>query len=412
VSLDFAGAARPDLPPQLLTLLPPESRRDAVAWLHQGSGFVGWGEAARHDPGTGTDRFAAAAAAVADLLGEPAPGTPRPLAIAGFTFDPAAPGSFVRVPAVLVHRDAKNAARGATVTTAESGTDPATLPLPVHRLPERAAADRVRFAGASVPDLLWLDAVAAATRLIDKDELRKVVLARDHAVWSKAPFDARVLAARLAARFPECFTFIAEELVGASPELLVRRRGTAVESLVLAGSAARGEDDGADRIRGDALLSSAKDRDEHECAVASVRDVLADRCTELVVDPGPHLLRLHNVQHLATRVRGTLAAPAPTALELAGALHPTAAVGGTPTDAALTVIAALEGMDRGRYTGPVGWVDAAGDGEFAIALRCAELSGARARLFAGAGIVGASLPEAELEETRLKLRAMQSAFED
>lgn len=404
MSLRFDSAVRPDAPADLLTLLAPDARRDAVAWLHQGAGFVGWGEAARHDPGTGAGRFASAATAVSDLLDGK---DPNAVAVASFTFDAAAAGSFVRVPAVL----ARHVAGGVTVTAA-APLDAATLPLPVHRLPERATADRVRFAGASVPDLLWLDAVAAATRLIDKDDLRKVVLARDHAVWSKAPFDARVLAARLAVRFPGCFTFIAEELVGASPELLVRRRGDTVESLVLAGSAARGDDDEQDRGRGEDLLASAKDRDEHAYAVASVRDVLAPRCTQLAVDPEPHLLRLQNVQHLATRVRGTLAPPSPTALELAGALHPTAAVGGTPTDAAVAVIAALEGMERGRYTGPVGWVDAAGDGEFAIALRCAELSGARARLFAGSGIVAASLPEAELEETRLKLRAMQSAFED
>lgn len=404
MSLAFTSAARPDAPTDLWTLLPPDARRDAVAWLHQGAGFVGWGEAARHDPGTGAGRFASAAAAVAGLLDG---ADPHAVAVASFTFDADVAGSFVRVPAVL----AQSGADGVTVTAA-APADAATLPLTVHRLPERATADRVRFAGASVPDLLWLDAVAAATRLIDKDELRKVVLARDHAVWSKAPFDARVLAARLAARFPGCFTFIAEELVGASPELLVRRSGDTVESLVLAGSAARGDDDAQDRGRGDALLASAKDRDEHTYAVASVRDVLAPRCTALEVDTEPHLLRLANVQHLATRVRGTLAAPLPTALELAGALHPTAAVGGTPTDAALAVIAALEGMERGRYTGPVGWVNAAGDGEFAIALRCAELSGARARLFAGSGIVAASLPEAELEETRIKLRAMQSAFEN
>lgn len=404
MSLAFSSAARPDVPADLLTLLPPDARRDAVAWLHEGAGFVGWGEAARHDPGTGAGRFASAAAAVASLLDG---ADPHAVAIASFTFDADAAGSFVRVPAVL----ARSGPHGVTVTAA-APADAATLPLPVHRLPERATADRVRFAGASVPDLLWLDAVAAATRLIDKDELRKVVLARDHAVWSKAPFDARVLAARLAARFPGCFTFIAEELVGASPELLVRRSGNTVESLVLAGSAARGDDDAQDRDRGEALLASAKDRDEHTYAVASVRDVLAARCTALTVDAEPHLLRLQNVQHLATRVRGTLVEPLPTALELAGALHPTAAVGGTPTDAALAVIATLEGMERGRYTGPVGWVNAAGDGEFAIALRCAELSGARARLFAGSGIVAASLPEAELEETRIKLRAMQSAFED
>ena len=415
MSLAFASAPRPDLAglcaggsaPSLLALSHPELGGEPLAWLHRGAGWVAWGEAWRCEPGTGPDRFARAAAELDQAFSAWDGAGPPPVAMGGFTFDPRAQGSFVRIPALLVRAGA-----GATPEAlAAGGLDPA-LPLATTPLPERATADRVRYAGASVPDLLWLDAVAAATRLIEKGEIGKVVLARDHAVWSEAPFDSRVLAHRLAARFPDCFTFVAEGLVGASPEMLVRRTGREVASLVLAGSAARGDGAAEDTARGDALLGSAKDRDEHAFAVTSVREALAPLCAELEVDAEPFLLRLDNVQHLATRVRGTLTGPAPSALRLAGALHPTAAVGGTPTAEAVRVIRELEGMDRGRYTGPVGWVDARGDGEFAIALRCAELSGARARLFAGAGIVAASLPEAELEETRLKLRAMQSAFAD
>ncbi|MGH8930077.1 MAG: isochorismate synthase, partial [Egibacteraceae bacterium] len=176
-----------------------------------------------------------------------------------------------------------------------------------------------------------------------------------------------------------------------------------------AGSAARGADPGEDARLGEALRASAKNRSEHQLAVDSVRAALDPLCASLDVDAEPWLLQLGNVQHLATSVRGTLHRPV-RSLDLAGALHPTAAVCGTPTTIALDHIRDLEGMDRGRYAGPVGWTDARGDGEWAIALRCAEVAGARARLFAGAGIVAGSLPEFELEETRLKLLAMQSAL--
>ncbi|HWH33332.1 MAG TPA: isochorismate synthase [Egibacteraceae bacterium] len=414
MTLRFGTADRPDVRAgtvaELLALSPGERAGEPLAWLRDGTGFVGWGQAWRLDPGAGPERFARAGAALAEAFAGWDGRGAAPVAMAAFTFDPAAHGSFVRVPELLVHSGA--AARAVAAGAGPDARPDALAPLAATVLPERATADRVRYAGASLPDLLWLDAVAAATRLIDKGDIDKVVLARDHAVWSEAPFEPRVLAARLAARFPGCFTFVAEGLVGASPEMLVRRRGTRVESLVLAGSAARGDGAADDAARGDALLASAKDRAEHAFAVASVREALAPLCRTLESDAEPSLLRLDNVQHLATRFGGTLAEPAPSALALAGALHPTAAVCGTPTAEALEVIRELEGMERGRYTGPVGWVDARGDGEFAIALRCAELSGARARLFAGAGIVAASLPEAELEETRLKLRAMQSAFAD
>jgi menaquinone-specific isochorismate synthase len=256
-------------------------------------------------------------------------------------------------------------------------------------------------------------AVASARQSIREGRLLKVVLARDVPVEQEAPFDPRAVARRLADRYPECWTFVCGGLVGASPELLVRREGSNVHSLTLAGSARRGEDAAADQEAGQALLASRKDRWEHELAVRFVRETLARCCSELWVDPEPTLLRLANVQHLATSSYGLLDEPL-SALELAGRLHPGAAICGTPTAEALELIRQLEGMDRGRYAAPVGWMDADGDGEWAIALRCAEVSGGtpgRARLFAGAGIVAESDPESELEETRLKLRPMLSALE-
>ena len=233
----------------------------------------------------------------------------------------------------------------------------------------------------------------------------KAVLARDVQLWSRAPFPTDEVLAGLAQRFPSCFTFLVDGLVGASPELLLRRERDRIASRVLAGTAPRGADAAQDAQLGAELMASRKDRWEHDLAARSVTEVLGPVCTQLDAPDEPSLVRLDNVQHLGSDVTGTLTAPVHI-LDLLDALHPTAAVAGTPREAALELIREAEGMDRGRYAGPVGWCDADGDGEFAIALRCAEIDGTRARLFAGAGIVDGSLPEAELMETWLKLRAM------
>lgn len=260
-----------------------------------------------------------------------------------------------------------------------------------------------------MPDLLWLEAVAKSIREIERGTVDKVVLARDYAVWSRQPFHRGHLLHRLRSRFPSCYVFQVADLMGASPELLARRTAEQLESLVLAGTAPVFDDPDADAKAAADLLDSPKDRWEHELAVGSVHEALADAGIPARATAEPEVLRLDNVRHLATRVSARVPAHFDT-LTAAEALHPTAAVGGTPTGAALELIERLEGMDRGRYAGPVGWTDGRGDGEVAIALRCAEISGARARLFAGAGIVAGSLPEAELEETRLKLGAMMGAL--
>lgn len=347
-----------------------------LLWLHRGEGLVGYGEAARIEVGTGPDRFQRASAALGDVLS-------TGVAFASFTFDPEVGGSVLVIP--------ERVERG-------------RIELPRGRVP------KIRYAGSSASEVAWLEAVDAAGKRIDAGEFAKIVLARDVSVWAKAPLDPMMLAGRLADRFPECYTFLADGLVGATPELLVRRTGHVVESLVLAGTTGRGDSEEADVGLGESLLASNKDADEHRFALESVTGVLREICAGVEVDQEPRLLKLANVQHLATRVRARLSEPL-TALEVAGRLHPTAAVGGTPREAAMEAIRTLEGMERGRYAGPVGWVDSNGDGEFGIALRCAEVEGPRARLFAGGGIVAGSLPEAELEETRLKLRAMQSALE-
>jgi menaquinone-specific isochorismate synthase len=389
----------------------PPTGSDAYAWVRRGEGLVGWGVAARFAPGPGADRFARAEAGLAELAGVAevddevgVPGTGL-AAFGSFAFADDAGGSALVVPRVVVGRR-----DGRTWLTTIDPDDAAPAPGPATAPPVAPPRDRPRFAGSSLPDLRWLEAVAVAVeRLSGEDRLDKVVLARDHAVWSEERFDALDLARRLTSRFPSCHTFVVEGLVGATPELLLARDGDRIVSRVLAGTTGRADDPDEDAALGAALLASVKDRHEHRLAADSVREVLAPRCADLTEDPEPRLLRLDNVQHLATRFDGHLDTPA-NVLEVVADLHPTAAVGGTPRDRALEVIRELEGMDRGRYAAPVGWIDARGDGEWGIALRCAELSGARARLFAGVGIVAASLPEDELEETRLKLLAMQAVL--
>lgn len=392
-----------DTPPDLLGSLPAGN---AVAWVRNGQGLVGWGVAARIELGGGDDRISRAAEAMrmlgaavrtSDAAGRWGEGL---VGFASFTFDPASTGSVLIVPRVVVGRDGNRA----WLTTIGDAVRPDLQP----RRPAEQPTG-VRLVGSTVPDERWERSVATAAAAIRNGALRKVVLARDEYVEAAGEIDPRAVAQRLAERYPGCFTYLVDGLVGATPELLVRRQGDRVESLVLAGTAARGGDGDTDAALGAQLLASAKNLEEHALAVASVQTVLQQRCTGLSVPSGPSLLRLPNVQHLATKMAGRLRQPE-SVLDLVAALHPSAAVCGTPTDAALETIRTLEGMDRGRYSGPVGWMDAAGNGEFGIALRCAQISGRQARLFAGNGILGASDPAAELAETDLKLDAVRSAL--
>ena len=390
-----------DKPSDLLGLLPDAH---GFAFVHGASALIGWGEAHRVEVSPGPKRFQRTSTSLEDALARLRDGWTGlgPIAFGSFTFDEGSRGSSLVIPSCVV---CHTTGRGPALIT---GGNVSGLP---NGIDTSSAVPKIRYAGSTLSEVEWLEAVDHAVAEIRGGRLDKVVLARDLIVWAKEELDNRMLAARLAHRFPECFTFIHETLVGATPELLIRRIGASVESLVLAGTARRDAREVDDAAVGAALMSSAKDKREHEFAVDSVGRVLTSVCDQLTVDEAPFLLKLANVQHLATRVRGRLAEPL-SALQLAGLLHPTAAVCGTPRGEAERLIRRLEGMDRGRYAGPVGWVDASGDGEFGIALRCADVNGARARLFAGNGIVADSRPEAELEETRLKLRAMQSALGD
>ena len=395
---------------EILADLPADARG---AFVRDGEGVVVAGTAYDVAVPRGSGRFSAAretfdqvasAAAVEDAVGLPGSGL---VAVGSFAFDGAvgASSSVLRIPRIVYGR------RGGTTWRTVIGDVGAAGPAPPEDVPDRSRRsdptdlDRPRYAGSTVDDAQWLEAVARAVSAIRDGRAEKVVLARDVHLWSRDAFAIDEVLAALAARFPSCFTFLVDGLVGASPELLLRRDGPHVASRVLAGTAPRGVDPEGDARLGTALLASRKDRREHDLAARSVREALADACTELTVPDTPSLVRLDNVQHLGSDVAGTLARPLHV-LDLLEALHPTAAVAGTPRAEALALIRELEGMDRGRYAGPVGWCDADGDGEFAIALRCADIDGDRARLFAGAGIVDGSLPEAELMETRWKLRAM------
>lgn len=382
----------------------------ALAWIQHGAGLAGWGEAARLTLPPGPDRFAVGEkwlrgvfdnADIRDEAGHRGSGL---VAFGSFTFDDYSEGSVLVVPRAVLGRDGTG---NAWVTTITPDGEPAW-----HAARQRplAAPGHVRWNDGSLSAPEWEHAVGAAVRRIIRGDLRKVVLARDLYATADGPIDARVLLSRLAARYPGCFTFACAGLVGATPELLIRRNGRKVSALVLAGTMPRGATAAEDADLAAALLGSAKDNEEHGYAVVSLRDALAPLCQALRVAPRPELLRFANVQHLGTWVHGTLATDH-SALALAAALHPTAAVGGTPTGIAVELIRELENMDRERYAGPVGWVDANGNGDWGIALRCAQLDGDRARLFAGCGIVAGSDPAAELAEAQVKFRPMQSALE-
>ncbi|MFN2534980.1 MAG: isochorismate synthase MenF [Pseudonocardiaceae bacterium] len=388
----------------LLDMLP--SPRGVLSWVRAGEGLVAWGEVARVCT-EGPYRFAraqdwwqsfCAQLDTHDEVGLPGSG---PVAFASLAFDDSPGSSVLVVPRVVVGR------RGGQTWVTEFQTGVATGPVVVPVSRPRG----LRYSDGELPVTAWRDAVArAVSRMRDGAVPAKVVLAHDLLAVADEPLDPRFLLHGLAARYPSCWTFAVDHLVGATPELLLRRRGTEVLSRVLAGTT--WPHDGANtEVLALELLGSAKDRDEHRYAVDSLAQALHPFCTDLTVPTAPSVLQLRNVLHLATEVRGTLHPAGPPLLMLADAVHPTAAVGGTPTPAAVSTISELEAMDRGRYAGPVGWVDAAGDGELGIALRCAQVIGRFARLFAGCGIVAGSDPDSEVAEAAAKLVPIRDALE-
>ncbi|MEP6478231.1 MAG: chorismate-binding protein [Rhodoglobus sp.] len=368
--------------------------RHPLILVRHGSGAAGFGEAARFEF-AGETRFTDAAATwrrlvdaarIENDLDIPGSGL---VAAGSFTFAAdSADRSRLVIPSVVIGR------RGgrAWITTIDGAADP---------LPEDQGAEfTVEFTQGDPSR--YTTSVAAAVELIRGSTLRKVVLARSITGELPDGADLRRAISRLATRYPDALTFAVDGLIGASPETLVRVEDGHASARVLAGTAARGP--GAR----DELLASAKDRDEHDHARRSVIEALTPHVVELTVHD-PFVLELPNLLHIASDVDGVLA-DGSSSLDLVAAMHPTAAVAGTPTDEAILAIASLEGFDRRRYAGPVGWIAADGSGEWAVALRCAEVDHTTITAYAGAGIVEGSEPAKELAETQLKFRPIVDAF--
>ena len=393
----------PAVADSLLDLLPHDR---PVTWLRRGEGLVGWGVAAEVRT-SGPTRFADAAkwwsettarATVEDRVQEPGTGL---VSFGSFAFADDPGDSILVVPSVVVGRRGDSA--WLTTVGPEVGV-PLAQDAP-------AAPVGVRFADGALNGEQWMSVVADAVARIAAGDLEKVVLARDLIATAAAPIDVRWPLRRLADGYPMCWTFHVDGLFGATPEMLVRRERGLVTSRVLAGTIRRTGDDERDLALAATLARSSKDLEEHEYAVRSVADALEPHCSSMNVPEAPFVLHLPNVMHLATDVNGVVHdAATVSSLQLAEALHPSAAVGGTPTPVATALIAEIEGMDRGRYAGPVGWMDASGDGEWGIALRSASLDGSTVRLFAGCGIVGDSDPEAELAEAQAKFVPVRDAL--
>jgi menaquinone-specific isochorismate synthase len=389
-----------------------EAGEDGFLWRGEHAGLAGTGVAMRIDlPGGLSDPesvlgVAQALAAIEASDGVGLPGT-GPVAIGALPFDPGEPGQLI-VPRRLVGRRGD---RGWVTTISGIGIDeggPAEEAVPSGG---PVSPDEFTLT-ASMPHAEWRETVAAAVEAIRAGELDKVVLARRVDIGANRPFVISEVLERLASLYPSCMIFSVEGFLGASPELLIRKEGAAVDSLPLAGTVARSGDTHGDQALVAALMASPKARHEHQVVIDSIASVLASLCAELDVPAEPSVMGLRNVSHLATHISGRLA-PASvrlSALDLVARLHPTPAVGGTPTRAAIRYLQKAEGFDRGGYAGPVGWVDARGDGAWALGIRSAEVAGEAARIYAGNGIVAASDPAEELAETQLKLQALLAAL--
>ncbi len=431
----------------LLDFLPASDT--PLSWVHQGEGLIGWGEVARLDL-SGRDRFANAARwwkrlterlDVDDEVRLPGTG---PVVFATFsfgdeTFD--APGSgegqarenttgqavgcsTLVVPEVVVGQ--RDSVRWITrIGDSESlHSEPESLrPSGLAQHPGPVRYDDGQF----TPSEYRAAVSHAVSRMRTSepgkpDRLEKVVLAHDLLATTSRPLDQRFPLRELAGHYPNCWTFAVDGFLGATPEMLLERTGSTVRSRVLAGTAFLPDGAAIEERAGELaeqLLASAKNRHEHAFAAESMASALRPFCTSMTVPDEPEVMVLPNVVHLATLVTGDLNpdSGAESLLHLVDQVHPTAAVGGTPRDVALRAIDELEGMDRGRYSGPVGWLDGRGNGQFGVALRCAQLQpepaesgGTRIRLFAGCGIVADSDPESEVAEAAAKLRPMRQAL--
>jgi menaquinone-specific isochorismate synthase len=388
----------------LLELLPDNA---PLTWVRGGDGLVGWGVYASTVV-KGANRFADARTwwhqqlekfAIADS--DHASGT-GPILFTSFSFDPDEDSVLVIPQIVIGMRNGSS-----WITWIGDQAQPKLL----EEVPALADAE-FNWGDGSLSPSEWQMRVAQAIKEIEDTNLEKVVLARDLKINSHRPIDARKILRNLSAEYPSTWIFAVDGLVGATPELLLRLSRGMVTSRVLAGTISKTGDDEKDLALAASLARSSKDLEEHEYAVRSVADALDPFCTSTNVPESPFVLHLANVMHLATDVTGALieSKKSVDAFTILDKLHPSAAVCGTPTNVAADLIKRIEGMSRGRYAGPVGWLDARGDGELGIALRCGQITENEIQIYAGCGIVAGSNPEKELSESSAKFAPMRSAL--
>jgi len=390
----------------LLDLLPDAN---PMSWVRRGEGLVAWGIHASITV-SGKDRFSDARnwwhqqlekLSITDSVHASGTG---PILFASFSFSPDEESVLV-IPQVVVGM------REGISWITWMGSDPAPV-----LLEKQANLDNLTYTwgDGTLPPYKWEEQVGKAIELIHNGNVEKVVLARDLNATTTSTIDPRLILRNLSAEYPTTWSFAVDGLVGATPELLLRLKHGMVTSRVLAGTISRTGDDEKDLALAASLARSSKDLEEHLYAVRSVADSLAQFCASTNVPESPYVLHLANLMHLATDVTGAIAESRShiDTFAILEKLHPSAAVCGTPTNVAAEIITKLEGMSRGRYAGPVGWIDARGDGELGIALRCGQIDGESIRLFAGCGIVAGSNPERELSESQVKFSAMKSALQE
>ena len=382
----------------------------STAWIRSGDGLIGFGVYKELEI-SGPERFTLARnwwdkeVANFTIKNNVHGGGTGPILFTSFAFDENQPSKLIIPQIVIGQKNGKS-----WITWIGETSQPE-----ISQLKNSAVSGGIKWQAGSISEEKWRNQVAVAIKSINDGELEKVVLARDLTATSTSAIDARQLLKRLEIEYPSTWLFLVDGLVGATPELLVRLSKSLVTSRVLAGTIRKTGDEDRDLTLAASLAKSSKDLEEHEYAVRSVADALAPFCSSTNVPDSPFVLHLSNVMHLATDVTGVLNDSAkPTDIfTLISELHPSAAVCGTPTKKASELITELEQMSRGRYAGPVGWIDIHGDGEIAIALRCGQISQDKLKIqiYAGCGVVAGSDPEKEFAESQAKLMPMRTALE-
>jgi menaquinone-specific isochorismate synthase len=382
----------------------------STAWIRSGDGLIGFGVYKELEI-SGPERFTLARnwwdkeVANFTIKNNVHGGGTGPILFTSFAFDENQPSKLIIPQIVIGQKNGKS-----WITWIGETSQPE-----ISQLKNSVASGEIKWQSGSISEEKWRNQVAVAIKSINDGELEKVVLARDLTATSTSAIDARQLLKRLEIEYPSTWLFLVDGLVGATPELLVRLSKSLVTSRVLAGTIRKTGDEDRDLTLAASLAKSSKDLEEHEYAVRSVADALAPFCSSTNVPDSPFVLHLSNVMHLATDVTGVLNDSAkPTDIfTLISELHPSAAVCGTPTKKASELITELEQMNRGRYAGPVGWIDIHGDGEIAIALRCGQISQnqLKIQIYAGCGVVAGSDPEKEFAESQAKLMPMRTALE-